>query len=107
MPTFAAKVYLNEARDHFFGFNEFAPAELNLASVFDLDAADHNAALNVIFRELNVDSPSEPWAKDYRQRRNRSLSVGDVAVLGESAWACASAGWDKISGDELRAAVVE
>jgi hypothetical protein len=31
--------------------------------------------------------------------------VGDVVVLGETAWACASVGWTPISTDELRAAL--
>jgi hypothetical protein len=37
-------------------------------------------------------------AQEYRARGNRSLSKGDVVAIGEVAWACASNGWEQISG---------
>lgn len=107
MPNLTAKVYLNESRDSFFGFNRESPAELKLAAVFGMDTDDAERALETVFTELNTDCPTQPWAREYRADRNRSLSVGDVVVLGETAWACASAGWDRISSDELRAAIAD
>lgn len=106
MATLTTKVYLNEGRDNFFGFNEMSPAELRLAAVFDLDIDDTDRALETVFHELNIDAPTQPWAREYRADRNRSLSVGDVVVVGETAWACASAGWNQISISALQAAIV-
>jgi hypothetical protein len=107
MSTFTAKVYLNDADGSFFGFNAVEPAKLYLVATFDLDADDPNGALNKVFRELNVDAPAEPWAKDYRQHLHRSLSVGDAVVLSESAWVCESVGWRSIGSDELRTAIID
>lgn len=43
--------------------------------------------LEYVYDQLNIDSPTESWAKEYRDYRFRSLSVGDVVTVGESAWA--------------------
>ncbi|WP_433259215.1 hypothetical protein ACQPYK_49490 (plasmid) [Streptosporangium sp. CA-135522] len=37
-------------------------------------------------------------AQAYRERSNRSLSVGDVVVIGEVAYVCASVGWELLNG---------
>jgi hypothetical protein len=44
------------------------------------------AVLGVVWRELNVDDPTEDWAVRYRDSEHRSLSVGDVITIGEQAW---------------------
>lgn len=41
-------------------------------------------------------------ARDYRARKLRSLSVGDVVVIDNQAWSCESAGWAARGGRELR-----
>jgi hypothetical protein len=105
-------VYLNTARDSFLGFNHASPAHLQLAASFYLDVDDHQsantavkAALEHVFDQLNIDEPSAAWAQHYRLAGRRSLSVGDVVVIGETAWAVAAAGWDPISTDDLTAAI--
>ncbi len=39
-----------------------------------------------------------PWPREYRQRGLRSLSIGDVVVVGETAFAVASAGFVPLCG---------
>jgi hypothetical protein len=118
------KVYLNEARGSFFGFK--TPTDRGsladdpeLIMCMKFDVPDHFAnvtpymdidypdGLDHVFKELNVDYPLTDWAKDYRERRLRSLSVGDVVVLGETAWAVESCGWRRITTDELQSAIIE
>jgi hypothetical protein len=53
--------------------------------------------LNIVFEQLNIDEPRADWAIRYRVERNRSLSVGDVVVVGEQAWAVDSVGWTPVS----------
>lgn len=102
-------VYLNEGPGHFDGFHA-EPAELYAAGSFALTLPDRphqddvTAALNTVFRELNMD-PTTEWAQQYRRAGHRSLSVGDVIVIGETAWACASFGWKLISADDLSDAI--
>jgi hypothetical protein len=105
-------VYLNTAHDSFLGFNRAAPARLQLAASFYLELDDHQPASNAlkralahVFEQLNIDHPSAAWAQHYRLAGRRSLSVGDVVVIGETAWAVASVGWDPISADDLAAAI--
>lgn len=47
--------------------------------------------------EFHCDRKYEPDVIAWRQRGNRSLSVGDVVAIGESFYFCASAGWDVIA----------
>lgn len=110
------KVYLNESRDSFFGFaNKFSDPELVLSHEFEMEdrlayANGQTASpdgLHIIFWQLNVDQPTESWSLEWRVKKLRSLSVGDVVVLGESAWACESIGWRKISAQELLDAIVK
>jgi hypothetical protein len=112
MTTVTAAIYLNHGPDN---FREFTPgqAQLSQAGQFELTLAQHHtcrrhlgtAALELIFEQLNIEGPEHPWAIAYRQVGHRSLSVGDVAVIGEAAFACASAGWTPISADDLAAAL--
>lgn len=107
------KVYLNEGEDHFFGFhNKFADSpRLRLALVFDWVCPVPLSAQNIletVFEQLNIGGdlvPAEPWTEQYRHEHNRSLSVGDVVVVGETAWACESTGWQPVPTDELVQAI--
>lgn len=110
--TATTTVYLNDADASFLGFNRAAPARLRAAATFNLpiptgarpqQTAVH-AALERIFDELNCE-PTTSWAAGWRHAGHRSLSVGDVVVIGETAWAVASIGWNPISGDDLAAAI--
>ncbi|TXH22919.1 MAG: hypothetical protein E6R06_15965 [Mycobacterium sp.] len=109
--TINATVYLNDTTTFRGRFGEGLPAQLREATRFtaQLPAGDPASAvialLRTVFDELNVDDPSTEWAQQYRRDRNRSFSVGDVVVLGETAWACASFGWDSISAEQLRDAL--
>ncbi|GAA3832355.1 hypothetical protein GCM10022226_61980 [Sphaerisporangium flaviroseum] len=59
-------------------------------------ARDPHAVLEDAFVTFN--EGDDDRARKYRARGNRSLSKGDVVVIGEVAWACASSGWDLIAG---------
>ena len=104
-------IYLNEAPSQSLGFGRFEPAKLVAAAEFTLTLAGQpsteniRAALEVVFEQLNIDTPDQPWALKYRLDRRRSLSVGDVVVIGETAWACAPVGWDALTADQLAAAL--
>jgi hypothetical protein len=112
MPTLTVTVYLNDAARNILGFNRVSPARLRPAGVFELTLAEHlrgqhlaDAALEVIFEQLNIDVPEHDWAIAYRLIGHRSFSVGDVAVVGETAFACAPSGWTVISADDLNTAL--
>jgi hypothetical protein len=103
-------VYLNTAHESFFGFDH--TAQLRLAATFDLAMTDitgaaitTSGALEHIFNQLNIPDPTAFWALKYRLSGHRSLSVGDVVVLGKTAFAVAGAGWDRITTDQLTAAI--
>lgn len=102
-------VYLNENSDYFSGFDA-ATARLRQATTFEVDLLVGGRGalerlLEVVFEQLNIDHPTEPWAQQYRRDRNRSLSVGDVVVIGEAAWSVARIGWEQISSTELSEAM--
>lgn len=111
-PTITTTVYLNDAPGSFLGFNRGAPARLRAAATFNLPIPTNTrphqtalaAALEHIFDELNCE-PSTTWATGWRHAGHRSLSVGDVVVVGETAWAVASIGWNPVPTDELAAAI--
>jgi hypothetical protein len=102
------KVYLNEGPN---GFSEFGPrSELHLAIQFEFDqgGAHPQYLLNHVYEQLNIGGdlvPAEPWTTVYRANRNRSLSVGDVVVIGETAWAVARIGFETITTEALVAAI--
>ncbi|MFB1299600.1 hypothetical protein ACAG24_029270 [Mycobacterium sp. pW049] len=111
-PTITTTVYLNDAEASFLGFNRASPARLRAAATFNLAIPTDtrpqqtaiNAALEHIFDELNCE-PTTTWATGWRHAGHRSLSVGDVVVIGETAWAVASVGWNPVPTDELTAAI--
>lgn len=110
MSTLNTVVYLNHGADHLYGFN--TGAQLHESARFDLELAEHlptaaltGTALEIVFEQLNIDEPEEDWAIAYRDAGRRSLSVGDVVVIAETAWACCPVGWEHITTDELRAAI--
>jgi hypothetical protein len=50
-------------------------------------------AAEAAFERLNIDHPPG-W-------RHRSMSVGDVVVVGETALRCAPVGWEPVPADQL------
>ncbi|TXI56470.1 hypothetical protein [Mycolicibacterium mageritense] len=113
--TIPATVYLNQATGSTLGFNRYAPARLHAALQFDMPVPQDTrptktavqAALESIFEQLNIDDPTENWALQYRLVGHRSLSVGDVVRIGETAWAVASRGWQPVPTHELAAALAD
>jgi len=99
------KVFLNQDFDCF--RRGYAPGDpLKLAASWEeRNPRDPGVLLEHVFHELNVDDLTEDWARDYRANRNRSLSMGDVVVFGETAWSCESVGWKQIGMSD--AVVVE
>lgn len=106
--TATVTVYLNDKTDFFSGFDATS-AQLREAARFDVDApstdVELNRVLSSVFEQLNIDAPTAEWARRYREQCNRSLSVGDVVTVGETAWAVARLGWDQITGDALAAGI--
>lgn len=99
-----AVVFLNESDGHF--FTGYEPgATLRQAALFELDgtlvgpneAGVPTKALEMVWHELNIDFPTTVWARQYRDERNRSLSVGDVVALGEVAYAVSRTGWTAVT----------
>lgn len=112
------KIYLNDGEDHFFGFtnvfanspeltmvHEFEITETELAWVHTIQWHAMVRILDWVYQELNVGEDTKV-AKDYRAKRLRSLSVGDVVVAGENAWAVAPCGWDMITTEQLNNAII-
>jgi hypothetical protein len=104
----AVAIYVNDGEDRFFfGYQEGDP--LSRAITFTLDedlVTDVTAqgvprrALEFIFEQLNVDAPTEPWAVQWRQDRHPSMSVGDVVIFGETAYALSRRdGWLRVCLD--------
>lgn len=100
------QVWLNQGTDGWNFWNGYQPGDkMLLAAEYYADASllpghdesQPNAILNQAFRELNIDNPSTEWAVEYRDKRHRSLSVGDVVVVGEAAYACARVGWQAVT----------
>ncbi|MEV4116506.1 hypothetical protein [Nonomuraea sp. NPDC049695] len=52
---------------------------------------DPELLLEEVFETFNIGQSA--LARDYFSRGLRTLSVGDVVAIGESAWACDSVGW--------------
>lgn len=114
------KIYLNDGEDHFFGFkNQFANSpELTMVHEFEVTETElawvngpitkdkMMQALEWVWVELNHPWPESALAKQYRAKQLRSLSVGDVVAIGEMAFACESAGWEKITTEELNRAII-
>ena len=112
MNTATVTVYLNDGPYQFRGFGLSGPARLRPVTRFGVEVAEDVPAehvtagvLEIVFEQLNIDQPQQRWAVEYRAGGYRSLSVGDVVAVGETAWACCSLGWRRLSTHELRAAV--
>ncbi len=105
------KVYLNEGEGRFMNFNSAfnGNPRLRLAAAFTIATEIPIPAVReLVFEQLNVGGdlvPAAPWTNRYRADRNRSLSVGDVVVLGEVAYGCASSGWEIVPTERLVEAI--
>ena len=86
------------------GFGGFTPGD-QMVKVFTYDTPATGAALPASPRTRSPPSTTPPasdeaaaLARQYRQRRLRSLSVGDMVVVGETALTVASAGFAPLRG---------
>ncbi|GLX06692.1 hypothetical protein [Microbispora sp. NBRC 16548] len=59
-------------------------------------ARNPQEVLEEAFTTFNVGEDAR--AEKSRARGNRSLSVGDIVVVGEVGWACGSFGWEPLAG---------
>ncbi len=97
------RVLLNQSEENFRGYrhgatlSEVAAFELPEELVSQIADGVPVQALELVFRELNIDTPTAEWALRYRLNRNRSLSVGDVVIVGELAYAVESCGWAPVA----------
>lgn len=77
-------------------FHPYISGKLLQAAKFELSppaCGQIKRILDIIYEQLNIDEPRADWAIAYRANRHRSLSVGDVVVIGEQAWACDRLDW--------------
>jgi hypothetical protein len=110
----AVTIFHNVSRDAGFGLNrvfladphpgvgaEVRSHELVRVFTYDIDPPvfDVDAALNQAFETFNIGT--NELAAQYRARRLRSLSVGDVVQVRSDFYACDSVGWSKVSADDL------
>ncbi len=114
--TLLARIYLTAEHADFMHYRTtgtLAPHSVEQAAAFSLTLAARDpsqqqkeimAALETIFDELN-EEPTQQWAADYRAAGNRSLSVGDVVVLGETAWVVAPVGYARVGTADLATAI--
>ncbi|KQH79848.1 hypothetical protein AO501_08360 [Mycobacterium gordonae] len=112
MPVLHTTVYLNESPDRLWGLSTPVPTGLRQAASFDLEIGDDltgqaliHAAHRIVFEQLNIDNPTATWALRYRLAGHRSFSVGDVMVIGETAWLCEPVGWTCLTTADLIAAL--
>lgn len=88
------RIYHNVARDHdghmihFLGYEQGHPLVPVFDADIDLSHPDWANLPEAIFEACNVDvdqidGPMRSLARAYRERRLRSLSVGDVVVIGD------------------------
>jgi hypothetical protein len=111
------QVFLNtDGHDGF--HNAYSPPSVRLAARFELpdrllrqlSAGVPVAALEAIYEQLNIGGtrgiPAAPSTVRYRNDGNRSLSVGDVVVVGETAYAVTKSSWLYITTDQLLDAIL-
>ncbi len=107
------QILLNISRDSFFGFdNTFSPAVLRNVLTYEVAVTASTSVGSILeqaFEQLNVGGepgyPATEWCKFYRLNGNRSLSKGDVVIVGETAFSCESAGWKRQTTDAILAAL--
>ncbi|QXN74357.1 hypothetical protein SEA_CAFASSO_142 [Gordonia phage Cafasso] len=92
-------IYHNRSRDNFRGYQD----DHRLVRVFDYQTKLRSPEAICEHAFMVFNAPEETLEIDdfllavgYRERELRSLSVGDVVVIGETAWACDRIGWKHV-----------
>lgn len=83
---------------HSQGFRAYKPGDVVHHA---LDYNDYTDDVDTVicdraFEWFNVGELTNPVVAEYRRAGNRSLSVGDVVVVDDRAYTCASFGWERI-----------
>jgi hypothetical protein len=95
------RVFLNtEILAMAFGYATGQPV-VEVARYDDAESENAEAALHRAFQIFNVGDdpefgPVDPRAVAFRERGNRSLSVGDLVELDRTMYACGRDGWDPV-----------
>lgn len=96
-------VMFRQVLAHPFGLVEPSRGELEVAATMEAFADNDEEALRIAFRMTNnIDCP---WPENdgvtCLTPRPRSMSVGDVAVVGTRAYHCLPVGWERVPGLDL------
>lgn len=87
------------------GFNR---EELTLAKAYsfevEVDVENIHRTLEHIFR---INNRVDGSAIEIVPYNSRSMCAGDVVVIGETAWFCASVGWEPLTTEEFCMAIAE
>lgn len=113
MDTVTAQVFLaTHLGDMTLGVHLAARFELPFTMLEQWHNGQPEEALEHVYEQLNTVGSAyakflvpEPWAVQYRADRHRSLSVGDVVTLAETAYRCDSYRWERLTSDELLDAI--
>jgi hypothetical protein len=106
---YTIEVWLNEDRDtRFTNWDQESGqcAAVHLAAIFHVNSSDPEAAAEKTFAICNSSWPDEIYGgqeyahivRQYRDHKNRSLSVGDIVKVNEQFFVVASGGFRKIAG---------
>ena len=77
--------------------------KLAIMTVLPINPEDIMGHVDEIFTTLNVGTPHKELADEWRAKGHRSLSVGDVVVIGEMAYRCEPESWRVIDPAEITA----
>jgi hypothetical protein len=95
--TVSVKVLLNQA-NRFMSYRDGDRLLEVLTFESGFPACGHvERLLEIMWQQLTTALPVADWAQQYRRECNRSLSVGDVLVVSEQAWAVELTGWKRVS----------
>lgn len=80
------------------GWTEWKPGHLTFLAVeYNVAETDDMAICERAFELFNIGDPdTNAVVHRYRSAGNRSLSVGDVVVIDDRAFTCASFGWEPV-----------
>lgn len=83
--------YIGKPNDQ---FNQEAREATYVEAVRYWSLRQRDTILPNAFERFNVGT--DAIANLYRERGNRSLSVGDIVVIDDEAWVCHSLGWNRL-----------